>query len=169
MVEDIIKEIDLSIDWIGSKFGLIEHVENQEGNKQPMKYNSNEYTHVNIFQDTSSYWRLNGDVTQEKVMNHIIRRTYPLRLVIASKRDCINEDELFNKVLITLKDIEKTVKPVFSLNKLVLNWTGYVVSREDLAREEYERDIRFRYEFLVLGINLDLIFEASINCLNEFC
>ena len=178
MVERIINTIDTSLDWIETKFGLVEHIGDFEKEKRPMKNIGNgEYKDVSFFdsQVSTAYWRLIEDVRQEKYTElgkDTYIRTYPLRLVIVAKKDgndCTIEDEIFDKFMISVKGLPLTIKRDLGFNRVVFDYKGYVYNREVLADEEYTKDLRYRYNYFVIGININIDVHFGVNCLVNYC
>ncbi len=178
MIYDLIYNLDPKIEFIDKPAGLIELITDAQGKKRPAKYlGKGKYKDITNFGKKlyTSFWRLDGDVKQEKkqgltIKQRIVKRTYNLKYVIVTERGkCSIEEELFDKVVFDISKCENDLKKYLGLNYLSINAQSYTTDRAKIGKREYFRDFEFNMDYLVLSIDFKIEAEFDLKCLENLC
>lgn len=189
MLEVIIPHINSKIgtlDMFSNLFGLCDIIA-KDGKTFPAEYCNGEYKQVSDFNlhKGTVYHRLNGVIGLEFSEDESVvacdpfyNRTFPVRTVAVIKKDHIkgmdNDSYLENKVAqdflsVIAETNNKTLRQSLRSDSVSFEVTGIITNRDEIFNSEYTGiDNFFRYEYLYIAIDYNIIVTGNLSCFETY-
>ena len=171
--------------YFEKNFGLIEIVKNAKGKEGPKEYcNNGEWKEVSNFDNFNgiSYWRKNGDVTNEDFnidisCDKFLRINIPLKLICAipkkktSKDDAYTPDRIINDLTKLLIHSSGSLKTSLKAMRVNVHVPSYKTSSQEIFDSEYKnvsaKGINFKWAYFSMDISI--LIEIKKDCFDDNC
>jgi len=127
-----------------------------------------------------SYWRKNGDVTNERIENvvgcqELFEITVPLRMVGIIPRKKLSKDDQYagdrvaRTILKALEDNVMVLKTAIQANRASVEVDSYSTNAREIVTEEYDNEKVVNFKRLYLAIEVSVVVEIQKDCLMAEC
>lgn len=168
-------------------YGLCNQI-TKEDKKFPAQYCNGEYKQVSDFDLHKGivYHRQTGAISLDQIEEESIsdndpfyQRTFPLRVVAVIKKsllpienDAYMESRVAQDFLSVLAQANtKALRQGLGVDGVTFEVENIITDREEIFKDEYsgfEKDF-FRYEFLYIAIDYNVLVSGSISCFEPIC
>jgi hypothetical protein len=189
MLKEIVEHINTKIaalQLFEKTYGLCEAI-TKDGKSFPAEYCKNEYKQVGDFDKYKGvvYHRLTGSIETEELdeeqtvsCDPFYQRTFPFRTVALIKKSELGIDNdaylgqrVAQDLLITIGGANnKTLRQDLRVDSISFEVTNLITDRDTIFQEEYKgMDNFFRYEYMYIAIDYEVIVSGSFSCSDLIC